>query len=563
MPTIRSLLKLVTKKDIFALSIFVFLTLIILNGIQEPGYIFSLDLQMTPSSKVVDNDILYSLGAFQFLISGIVKVIPAQIAERLILFLVLYAIPLTGYMFSKKFFPFVYSVIFSIFLLWNPFVYSRFIVGHIGILISISLINTLLCILNSKSKNIIYLIILVFTIGSLISSHFVWFSFTILLISCLVDMTQSSHKLMLLRNYIIIFSAMTCIALIILLITTLSFGEEIDNYYFLFNSGNLLKLLTLEGFWLDFEQIELHSKLLGPILHLILWLVIYTCFSFGIFDFLKSMRINFKTSKEKKIILIILSSSVLGLILSSLTQSWAGTIYEHIFIIPGFAVMREAQKWLVLYMIGLAFFTVYGLFKGLDVLKTRITKLNIPISTPKIQTFINSRILKSIPITLFSIIIFITTFNFPSLAGRQVKVAMYPESWYRLNKVLDKSDTVISLPWEAYSFYRFSDKRIANPSNRFFTSKVMSNPYPDDYSLYQDCDIQSERFCLNYNANYQDWDKFLISNSIDYIVINQTDNFDEEQLKNHLLSFPNTEMTSMDQFTYIIHIKKRETKTCI
>ncbi len=135
----------------------------------------------------------------------------------------------------------------------------------------------------------------------------------------------------------------------------------------------------------------------------------------------------------------------IGLVLAFGDQGPSGGLYRWAYgHVPFFAVMREAQKFLILYALGLSYFFGVGVQWLITALKGRVVPLLVGASVAVLS-----------PLALAPTI-------FDGLAG-QVQTSHVPSSYSAAARLMGHSSgSVLILPWHLYVSYPFTGDRVVN-----------------------------------------------------------------------------------------------------
>ena len=158
----------------------------------------------------------------------------------------------------------------------------------------------------------------------------------------------------------------------------------------------------------------------------------------------------------KRNFIFILLSGILGIFLAMGDQGPTGTAFRFAYIhVPFFAVMREPQKFLMLWAMVLAL----GFAMGIDGLK---------------QAMKDGNVQKLVFTVILALPIIYQPLMFWGLSG-QVQTSHYPKSWYSVRSMVnDRQGALLALPWHMYLAFPFTGHRvIANPASQFFGGNVI------------------------------------------------------------------------------------------
>ncbi len=154
--------------------------------------------------------------------------------------------------------------------------------------------------------------------------------------------------------------------------------------------------------------------------------------------------------------MFILLCGILGIFLAMGDQGPTGSVFRFAYIhVPFFAVMREPQKFLMLWAMVLAI----GFGMGVE-------KLKLANSDGKLQ--------KLVFIVVLALPLIYQPLMFWGLSG-QVQTSHYPKSWYTVRSMISgRQGALLALPWHEYLAFPFTGHRvIANPASQFFGGKVI------------------------------------------------------------------------------------------
>lgn len=141
----------------------------------------------------------------------------------------------------------------------------------------------------------------------------------------------------------------------------------------------------------------------------------------------------------------------------------AGPLYRWLFLhLPGFAIMREPQKFIVLLALAYAFFFAHGL----EALRERLVAKNFS------WRIIETGIALALPIVYTPTVLW-------GLGGR-VGTAEYPRSWAAAERIMTpRAGNVLVLPWHQYLSFDFTGTVIASPAEAYFSAPVIVSDNPE------------------------------------------------------------------------------------
>lgn len=152
---------------------------------------------------------------------------------------------------------------------------------------------------------------------------------------------------------------------------------------------------------------------------------------------------------------VVALSGVAGYILALGDQGPTGPVFRWLFEqLPGFAIMREPQKFAALLALGYAAGFGFGMEAVAGQMRARGPRLGVVALA-------------------FALPVLYTPTLFLGLGG-QIDVASYPASWYAADRVMGEGDgRLLFLPWHQYLSFPFTGRVIANPADNFFRRDVI------------------------------------------------------------------------------------------
>lgn len=437
---------------------------------QQPYSIYTIDLY-TPLSWILFNWLPYF--------------IPSWIFQRLVFIFSLMFLWLGWYyLFSNK--SLVAAYFSGLFLMLNPFVYSRMIEWQIGIIIWLVMIVFFLMFLinyfHDNSKKNLFLSGLFSSLSIMWMYHSIYFVALILWVFFIANFIKHrnikflSYSLSVILWFILLLN-INWISGIFLWNSVLSanVGQIEQSHFWAFSTAawnNLyLNILSLHGFWWEaqwrFKPSFLNNWSWGVLFWFIFIIIIYWVY------------LRFKNSNNKYIeislIIIALISFILSLGIShNNIFSWLNQLlYDYLPYYKGF---REPQKWVSLLLIVYAYFGSYWI----------IWVYNLVLEKNFYPKFV-AWLLVSLPIFYTPAMLFwfsgqLRVFDYPkerySLLEKSYKWEIKLSSFENINfdnqcqaKIQWTSlrcYDMLSLPRHQYIWLSFAWKVIANPSEWFF-----------------------------------------------------------------------------------------------
>lgn len=522
---------------------FLVLALLIFLPLFGNGYILALDMTFTPNMNfpLLNGQGLYSETVRDFTLFFLAKVISSQVLQKLLLTGIFF---LNGYLMYrflaiKKGSNKLAALAIATFFVWNPFTYTRLLAGQWAFLLGNAFIplfvhlSTLYFASKRLSNKYLLLASIIWFVAGLISIHHLGLLFVFFFCQVFVLLMSSADKW---NN--IVSRALVLILFMVLLLSTwvlpsLLAGnpERLSENNLLFfaptpdlNYGLTINLISLHGFWAE-QNLGLMPKQINSLWLLLTFIFILIAslpFIKIIIKKIKQLKLNSGERTQALFFLTVLFTGLSGLILA---HGATGAMYEFYDLfhnnLPLLQPFRDTQKFLALYLFALCLF----MFQGLSLLMKSLGKLTL-----ERQKITN----------LMLCILFITAslMNTPTLAfaaSGQLKLTQYPESWYKLQGIIESRPTstrLLILPWHAYNIFPFLRAQIADPAPSFFSAYVVREQVPAVLRNHVVCDLEFKgthkneqlNLCLNYNMNDQEWIRQIKANGIDYILLHKTRN---------------------------------------
>lgn len=179
---------------------------------------------------------------------------------------------------------------------------------------------------------------------------------------------------------------------------------------------------------------------------------------------------------SRHVALVVALSGAAGLLLALGDQGPTGGVFRGLFDhLPGFAIMREPQKFAAL--LALAYAVGFGF--GVEALARRVQA-----GGPRLAA---SALAVAVPVLY-------TPTLFGGLAGR-VDVARYPASWSAADRLMGEGDgRLLFLPWHQYLTFPFTGRVIANPAESFFQREAISGDNVELANLPTASRLQRSRY---------------------------------------------------------------------
>jgi hypothetical protein len=445
---------------------------------------------------------------------------------------------LVSYFYIKKMFSdkqLIFVILFSLVYFFNPFVYSRIMIGQLGVLVSYFLMPVFLFytfeFFNSNfNKRSIIKLVFSWTVVSLFSVHFFVLNLIVFLVAGFFMM--KGNLLINNKNKHIwkgqsIVRIILVVALIAILLVLLNFFwiqgffsnnifSAIDYSHENFFSPKMsqdipavAKIIGMYGFWRENGYIMPYSQM--PYL--------VTAAEFVLIVFLMLLG-YFLSASEEKYSKIFFTLFWIGLILGTgISHPYTKPFFDYLFNhMPFFGGFRDSHKFVSLIALAYSYFIPTAIISLTTKIKHKLNKINSPANLQKrfnLASFLSL-------LTIILVVMFILSFTYPLIGlDNQIKPVDYPRSYYLVNNYLESQNTsgyIIYLPFQTYLTYSWSinsssDGRISVPVNQIIRKPVLTGP--DRYgagdkimNFVSDCLSKESVLCLeNISAQYVLLDK--------------------------------------------------------
>jgi hypothetical protein len=481
------------------------LALAIMGPMLKSGYVLTLDMVFTPKISApvgISNSYL-----FQWLIHILNLTLPAQIVEKVIIFLILLLCGLSMHSLVdiRDKWPRYFA---GLFYMVNPFTYERWMAGQYLVLAGYALIpfavKALINLLEKPTQQNALKVSLWLTAIAIPSPHMLALSIFVGIIMFLTYLLAKSPKGTYYRD-LLHNGGLAVIGVLILNSYWLAYfisGKSTLNQVISSigkndltafatagngHTGLFFNVLSLYGFWLErFKRYAMPNHILWA------WILIFIIFMFLIIIGIK------KTIRSKSLpaVALIISASISFVFALGPYAAITGNVTKwailHIPLMRGF---REPEKFSALLVLAYAYFAGYGL----DVLLK-----HIPYEA-------EGRLELARDGALLLPLLYVSTMPL-GFAG-QLKAVNYPASWYVYESSLYQhpiKGKLLFLPWNEYMSYNFSSRIIANPAPDFFSANVISgtnaqfggldDPTPTPTSKYIENNILAHTNQINLGA---------------------------------------------------------------
>ncbi len=463
---------------------FISLALLILGPLLQPGFVLTLDMVFTPQMPWPDT--LSASFPFYALLHLLNMIIPADILQKIILLLMLYGGGMGIYCLilylaggrDQTWQLAAYGA--AIFYVINPFVFTRFMVGHFALLLGIALLPWFLrqwlrMLQHPRFGGAIRAGILIAAIAAVSVHSLIFVAIIIGVTTAAILWQQRQQLLSTLKEWAPYILTVFGIALLLmsywLVPTILQSGyiaESLQHFAVTDRSlfatradpllGSIGTILALYGFWADNQPLYVLPKdtyewWVVPIV--LLWALLL----FGLVTLWRKSRTIAATYTILACIGVAGALGFHGHVLASMANWLADNV-------PFFNGMREAQKFTVLLLLSYVVFIAYVLHAVLAIVQKLWKKLVIMLG--------------------FLLLTFSITPGMVWGFGAQLRVIEYPASWTTVNTKLHQDTShfkVLALPWHHYMNYHFVGRTIASPLDKFFDAKVIVSDIPELGSL--------------------------------------------------------------------------------
>ncbi len=395
------------------------------------------------------------------------------------------------------------TALFGILLIFNPFIYSRIMMGQWGVVASTVLMPIFLYYLfkyfKAPNTHNLFWLIISFMASSIHQLHFFVMNLGILfLYFILLIIKQRTNKIQLIslgKNLLKVLGILFLINLYWVLpyvftqLQTQNTGiigaiDESDMLFFMPKTSVVNSLINTAGMYGSWRE---NSIILAKnILPLPVWIGILL-----IFIFLMIRGFLTDPKKPENILLILLF--IIGLIFAvGISTQYTEGIFKWFFDnIPFFKGFRDSNKFVSLIVISYAILGAKGLKSIVDENKDKIHNL-------KLRNAFG-------PILVLLMLSLIIIYNFPQIGlWGQLHPISYPESYSELNTYLnniDETGHIMYLPWGTYFTYNWSkpaglDGRIGNSINKVVEKFIITGSNEADYGAKNELQTNITK-CLN------------------------------------------------------------------
>lgn len=462
--------------------VFLVLALLVLFPLLKPGYVLVMDMIFTPKIRCPE-----VINTFQTSLCLLSQVLPSQLIQKVLLFSVLFLSGIGMYKLipGKNIWPKYFA---GFFYALNPFIYSRFLYGHLGLLLGYAIlpfaVKSIFILFNHFKWSNFLKVLLFLILTGIVSAHIAFMLLLFFVIYSTIYFFRKKGKLLQRINFFksILIVAVLCVIVSAFLIynnhqkaTIISNFNQNDLEAFKTlkddNFGYGFNVLSLYGFWGDQQGHYLNQKYFAPYWY-ILAIVIFALVICGSVAGFKSSHLQIQI-KVKTFIIVAIIAFVLSIGISSSPFSLINQfLYNNFPLYYGF---REPQKFVALLCFSFSFLAAIGLQSLSAILINR---------KKEILCIIISVFVAAVPF-MYS----------PGLLWGfrgQIYTSEYPNEWYEANQYLNKDIDdfkVLFLPWHQYMKFNFAHRVIANPASIFFDKETIAG----DNMQLDEIETQSNR----------------------------------------------------------------------
>ncbi len=525
--------------------VYAILAFFILGPLLKSGYALATDMIFTPKIPMPSEiGSSYLIGAFLHYLNYI---IPSQIIQKILLFLAIFLAGVGMHRLApvkNKWAKYFAGFLF----IFNPFVYSRFLYGHLFTLLAYALtpwfaktVFQFFEKMNFKNALKLGLFFTLFGFVNIHSVYFIFLFFASVWIFYIFKNIKSKKRIsnafkfsLLVGLIFFVFSSWWLVPSFLGKSQTSQFiTEQIDDrhsYEFRTasdeNYGVVLNTAAMYGFWGDREERYVVQKEFVPF-WLEMYLFLLAIFVWGALANSKFLKKRSLPSEKKKelYILPMISVALISLVLA------VGIAYEGFkplieFLnanIPFYKGYREPQKWVTMLILTYAYLGALGV----DDLLLRFKKI-----FESARSGFPGNFSKCI-IPLFFLIVPIA--YSPGLLWGfhgQLKAVDYPQSWYEVNDILNSDPeefNVLFLPWRQYIELDFVGKIIANPAPDFFDKPVIAGDNMEMHDIYTQSNRLESKYIeekiLKNRDEMSNLGEMLLPIEVKYVIFVQEANF--------------------------------------
>lgn len=423
----------------------------------------------------------------QFLEYLLGRVLPNDILEKLIFLFIFIGAPAVLFYSLPRRLGILPPLLGGIFYICNPFVWERFLAGHIHFLLGyvflpLAVFGIIRAFSSGRPKDIV-IAALWWTVCAVFSVHYFLILTLVFLVVLVVFLTASSQRkeaaisALKIAGFVILFNSFWLIPALFLSVGTLSAaGAEYFQAYRTaadVRYGLATNILGLYGFWR--ERTASPGEMYLAKIALEFWPYIL-----GLFWILMPVGIGtmWRAGKKRLAVIIAITGALAVFLAAGSTNSWVGEINNWFYLhLPGFKIMREAQKWLVLLVFCYSVLIAWG-FYLLQVVHpfycSSLSRTTQQTSRFSRGTSGSTRRITFLVMTIVFLVA-ICLYNYTMFWGANGKIqpVQYPASWLKAKEIIqnDSDDyRILVLPWHLYVIDHplAPGRTTVDPAHQFF-----------------------------------------------------------------------------------------------
>lgn len=461
--------------------IYTFVAIMILLPLLRHGYVLTLDMIFTPTIAVPDTST--PTYAFYGLLHILNNFIAADILQKLLLMTIIVLAGLGAHRLILQDKPQKATINWQVIgyfagltYILNPFTYSRFMAGQYLVLLGYAFLPFFIAagrvFLQRPGFRTAAWSALWITLIGILSLHLLGVALMFAICLCVPTLWQRRHD----KVWLLAWARGTLGAIGIAMLLSASwllpffFGDshtahvaqsfsEGDRLAFA-TAGHgwakIVNIVTLQGFWADGRSLYITAREL----YWWWWLPQFVLMALVVVGVRarwyaqRAVTIGFIAAMA---VAMIVACGTGGTIFASLNRWMTDTV-------PFFDGYREPQKFVAVIALGYAYFGAHGL----AALWRRAIAAKHTIQTHDV-------IAATVVLTILLSPLMLWGFH------GQLSATEYPRDWYQVNAQLQTlpAGKVLFLPWHQYMRFGFAGRVIANPSDRFFASELVSSNNPE------------------------------------------------------------------------------------
>jgi len=403
----------------------------------------------------------------------------ATLAESIYHFVIILTIGITSRILSDG--TLSTRIFATILFLFNPFVYSRLLVGHWFVLWGLAMLPLVFktytnYLEEGGYRNLVFIVLALTLLG--FSAHLL-FAATFLVGFLSIYKYVDSRDCRTIKRTLLVPTVAIPINVYWLAPVFLSGGKSISKVTAADQSiyapqtdifTALYSTASMHGFWRG--AIRYATDLIpvvGVLFVPILFLAVH------------GFTTNYDHPERGYIVKALATTWVVALLLGAGASGPAAPIYAWLFEnVPFFAGMRDSNKFVALIVLAYAYLGALGFEDLLDVLPDLDTSRLHPANLLSADRRPDARTLVSWALVV-ALLLTPIVYNYPMVTGYddQINSQDYPEEWYEVKEFVDSQpgdSAVLFLPWHLYMDYSWLEseqKRIATPARAFFERPVI------------------------------------------------------------------------------------------